>query len=53
MATCPHCEAEAETFADLRHRNGCPRQSDRERIKELEEALTLARYEINRVLDKP
>lgn len=53
MAKCPHCEAEAENYGDLRHRNACPRQTDHERIKELEEALTLARYEINRVLDHP
>lgn len=38
MVTCSQCEA---TSDDPRHKRGCPRQSDRERILELEEALLL------------
>jgi hypothetical protein len=49
---CPQCEYDDEgTREGLHHQKSCPRQSQGERIKELEEALVLARHEINRVLD--
>lgn len=49
---CPQCEFDDEGEREGRHHQKCcPRQTQRERIKELEEALTLARFEINRVLD--
>lgn len=52
MSKCPKCEFDNEGVEGVRdHQKRCPRQSQGERIKELEEALTLARYEINRVLD--
>lgn len=50
---CPRCGADPENNGGRNHRHWCPSQSDHERIKELEEALILARYEINRVLDTP
>ncbi len=53
MAACPKCGVEADDGTGRRHKHPCPRQSDKERIDELKEALTLARYEINRVLDVP
>jgi hypothetical protein len=53
MATCSKCGAEAPTIGDLRHNRDCPWQTPHERIKELEEGLRLARYEINRVLETP
>jgi hypothetical protein len=49
---CPVCEYDDEGELEApSHQRSCPRQSQHERIKELEEALRLARFEINRVLD--
>lgn len=55
MATCSKCGVEyPPPGSDApRHKHPCPLQTDKERIKELREALILARYEINRVLDVP
>ena len=50
---CSQCAADPEINGGRDHRHWCPRQSDHERIKELEEALILSRYEINRALDTP
>lgn len=50
---CSKCGVKADDGTGRSHRHPCPRQTDHERIKELEEALTLARYEINRALDVP
>jgi hypothetical protein len=51
-AYCAKCDTtvEADDMDSPLHKRGCPRQTEHERIAELEEALRLARYEIDRVI---
>lgn len=50
MAECGECGAKAAISSEVRHKPGCRWQNQGERIAELEEALRLMRFEMNRVM---